>query len=321
MCDVFAEPGAGRHHFPRRLVAERDKQLAEIFDPLGAGENVAQHPDPAVKEEPKVRLASGGLCTELRQAGTKTCGVSRAAHATYPSTPQAARHAQLRAFSRPDLPIHRAQGQRSPTRADRSAYAPRAELAGHGQGIIGFDVAIHGVRSHFGIELRRENQGNTAIHRAELELVGPVGATHLRIDRAIHGRRLGEAGRGDAHAAVHRARAYISLETFSRHLAIYGLAVEFHTGRDLHFEVDFHVVVLGAGVPAVARFAGIFVAGAPRRRIDGADRDAVRILDDFDLHLIRIGAMRDLLGVYDCLAARGVDRADIAGHPLHFEPF
>ena len=46
-----AEPGAGWHVFPHHFVAERAKQLAEIVDLPGAGENVPQHPNPSCKEE------------------------------------------------------------------------------------------------------------------------------------------------------------------------------------------------------------------------------------------------------------------------------
>ena len=48
-CGRFAKPRPGWYHFPRRLVAERHKQLSEIVDLLGAGENVAQHQNPSLK--------------------------------------------------------------------------------------------------------------------------------------------------------------------------------------------------------------------------------------------------------------------------------
>src|SRR3989454_4322365 len=109
--------------------------------------------------------------------------------------------------------------------------------------------------------------------------------------------------------------------TLFRSLAIYSLAVEVHAGRDLHLEVHLDVVVLGARMPAVTRLASILAPGARRRWIDGADRDTIGILDDFDLHVVRIGAARGLLRVHDCLAAGRGYRADIAVHAFHFEPF
>src|SRR5713226_8971736 len=74
-------------------------------------------------------------------------------------------------------------------------------------------------------------------------------------------------------------------------------------------------------MPAVAGLAGVLVTRARRRRVDGADRDAVRVLDDLDLHLVGIGPARRLPRVHDCLTAGRSYRADIAVHAFHLEPF
>src|SRR5229473_1297962 len=74
-------------------------------------------------------------------------------------------------------------------------------------------------------------------------------------------------------------------------------------------------------MPAVSGLAGVLVTRARRRRVDGADRDAVRVLDDLDLHLVGIGPARRLPRVHDCLTAGRSYRADIAVHAFHLEPF
>src|SRR2546430_9258369 len=45
---------------------------------------------------------------------------------------------------------------------------------------------------------------DAAVHRGELDAVGPVGAAERRDDRAVHGGRFGVTAGGQAHAAVDR---------------------------------------------------------------------------------------------------------------------
>src|SRR6267378_1078161 len=98
---------------------------------------------------------------------------------------------RLRALLQPDFSIYRAEAEPPPTGADRALQPPLTETPGDHQRPVGLDVAVHG---------------------AELEIVGPVRPAHLGVHRAVHRRRLGETGRGDADAAVHRARPHIALE-------------------------------------------------------------------------------------------------------------
>src|SRR5439155_13379611 len=120
-------------------------------------------------------------------------------------------------------------------------------------------------------------------HGAEFEYFRPVGAAHLRRYRAVH-----------------------------------RLAVELDAGRDLHFEVDRHVIVVGAGAPVVTALADVLVSSAPWRGVDGTDRHALVRFHDFDLHIVGIGAARLLPRVTHRLGAAGQHRAHVAVHTFYF---
>src|SRR5262245_23564539 len=102
-----------------------------------------------------------------------TCGVSRAARTLTRHAPHAARHTPLRALLQPNLPIHRAQIQDPPAATDRAAQSPWPKPARDRQRVIGLDLAIHGTRAYFGVELIGHDQRDSAVHRGELELVRP----------------------------------------------------------------------------------------------------------------------------------------------------
>ena len=70
----LAQPGPGWHVLPRRLEAERPKKVAKIVDPLGAGEQLAQHHGPLTKEGAMVRGPASKTGTGLARRGPEFCG-------------------------------------------------------------------------------------------------------------------------------------------------------------------------------------------------------------------------------------------------------
>src|SRR5437773_2367662 len=105
----LSQPRAHRHGLPGGFIAERAKQLAETLDLCGAGEDLPQHQKPLLKEG-------------LRWAGSvvnwvpKECGLCL-----------------ISALLQFDLPIHRAQAEPPPARADRALQAALTDAPGDHQ--------------------------------------------------------------------------------------------------------------------------------------------------------------------------------------------
>src|SRR6266571_7955167 len=97
------------------------------------------------------------------------------------SVPNDCEQVRLRALLQTYFSIHRAEAEPPPTGADRALQPPLTETPGDHQRPVGLDVAVHGVGPDLGIELAGKNQGDPAVHGAELEIVAPVRPSHLGV--------------------------------------------------------------------------------------------------------------------------------------------
>src|SRR5213078_2668733 len=122
--------------------------------------------------------------------------------------------------------------------------------------------------------------------------------------------------RRDPDAAVHRICLHVACEVGGFDLAVHGSTDKPHVGGDTHREIDRYIVVVHVHVSAVARFAGVLPAAVAR--VHGADRDAVLVLHDLDLHLAGVAPARVLHGGHLDVARAG-HGADVAVYALDLD--
>src|SRR5437867_3327749 len=117
---------------------------------------------------------------------------------------------------------------------------------------------------------------------------------------------------------IHPVRSHVARKVGRRDGAIHRLRDEARARRHADGTVDGHVVVPHVHVTAFACVAGVLAAAVAR--VHGADRDAVLVRHDLDLHVVGVALARVLHGGHLDVRRAG-DRADVAVHPLDLDRF
>src|SRR5690606_1858397 len=185
-----------------------------------------------------------------------------------------------------DAAVHGAQLEAPAARADRALDPPAVEASLDGEGEVGRDGAVDGPGTDLGVRIRRELDGDAAVDGLAVDLACPVGTTEGRADGAVDGRGPCEAGSGDLDRSVDGPCHDVAREATRLDLAVHGPPGEMHARGDTHDEIDSDVVVAGAH-PA-AGSGGALVGAAAAVGVDGADGDAVVVLDHVEGDLVRV---------------------------------
>src|SRR3712207_6574157 len=110
--------------------------------------------------------------------------------------------------------------------ADGAGEAAAAEGAADGHREVAGDLAVERLGLDPRVQGGGQGQVDAAVDGLEFEPRGPVGATHDGRDRAVDGRRAGQARRGDADAAVDGLQVHVPPEALGLDLAVDGAPLE-----------------------------------------------------------------------------------------------